>query len=57
MIEELFARYKRLLHLLETDEEVIAQSLDGELKEAYQKGLKKERQVVSDNLKLLQKTP
>ena len=43
--------------MLETDEEVIAQSLDGELKEAYQKGLKKERQVVSDNLKLLQKTP
>lgn len=54
-MEELLMRYRRLIQLLEMEEEKIGVSLEGELKEVYRSVLQRERQELVENLISIQR--
>lgn len=55
-VGECIARYQRLLQLMEDDSEEIAQGLQGELLEAYQDLVKREKTILQNALRSIQNT-
>lgn len=55
-IDECVSRYRRLINLMESDAEEIAQGLQGELLTAYRGVLEEEKSILTDALRDMERT-